>query len=166
MALQIRHGQKADVPAVLHLIKELAAYEQAAEQVEVTEEVLLRDGFSEQPLFRLLVADDGNGHIQGMAFYYFAYSTWKGMILYLDDLIVSQEARRSGIGRQLMEALATEAKRAGARQMRWHVLDWNEPAIKFYEALNTHLDPEWITCKMGPESIERLANGKSEQKTK
>ncbi len=159
MPIQVRQATEYDIPAVLGLIKELAAYERAADEVEVTEEVLLQDGFGEHPLFHLLVAEETNEEaIAGIAFYYFAYSTWKGKILYLDDLIVSHDQRRKGIGEQLMAALAKEAKKANARQMRWHVLDWNEPAIRFYEKIDTHLDPNWVTCKMGQQQIDQLAN--------
>jgi len=159
MPVEVRRATKKDIPSVLGLIRELAEYERAVDEVEVTEEVLIEDGFGSHPLFHLLVAEEAeDAPILGIAFYYFAYSTWKGKILYLDDLIVSHEQRRKGIGEQLMAALAQEAKKANVRQMRWHVLDWNEPAIRFYEKINTHLDPHWVTCKMGQKQIDQLAN--------
>ncbi|MBN4051619.1 GNAT family N-acetyltransferase, partial [bacterium AH-315-M05] len=124
--MKIRRGVKEDIQGVLALIKELAKYEKAADEVAVTVEQLARDGFSAKggslppgrrgasggetsELFKVIVAEDG-GSIVGMALYYFGYSTWKGKMLYLDDLVVSEEQRRKGVGEQLFEAVMQEAK--------------------------------------------------------
>ena len=92
-----------------------------------------------------------------MALYYFAYSSWKGKILYLDDLVVTEKHRRNGIGRLLFDELIRISVDSECRQMRWHVLDWNEPAIRFYKKYEAALDPEWITGKFEREQLQKLA---------
>lgn len=146
----IRKATKEDMPAVWKLIYELAEYEKAPEQVLATPESMVHDGFVAR-LFDCLVAINEAGEVIGTAVYYFGYSTWKGKMLYLDDLVVTQNARQFGVGMQLMEALFEVYKQANAQQMRWHVLDWNEPAIRFYEKIGAELDPEWIQCKFYPQ---------------
>ena len=163
LAVHIRQGVESDIPAILTLIRELADYERALDQVEVTEETLLHDGFGHSPLFELLIAENAHAHVVGMALYYYGYSTWQGKMLYLDDLIVSYRYRRMGVGWQLMKCLAREAYKADTSQMRWHVLEWNEPAIRFYEKLQTHLDTEWVTCKWDRLQIEQLAKLNTEE---
>ncbi len=131
---------------VLALISELAVYEHAANEVNITVEQLEKDGFGECSFFRCFVAEDGN-EIVGMALYYYRYSTWKGKTIYLEDLVVKQDRRRQGIGARLFETLAKEAKNIGAKRMEWQVLDWNEPAINFYKKYGAILDKEWVNCK-------------------
>ncbi len=162
MTINIRQAIKEDMEAVHALIRELALYENAAEQVSTTAETFAKDGFTDKPLFYVYVAEVANEStnnmpkIVGCALFFFAYSTWKGKIVYLDDLVVTQSYRRQGIGELLLRAVWAFARKHEARQVRWHVLDWNEPAIKFYKKLNVELDPEWITCryKMGDERQE------------
>jgi L-amino acid N-acyltransferase YncA len=140
--ITIRPALATDMPAVWALIYELAVYEKAPEEVKTTPASMIRDGFElERPLFHCIVAEDEAKEIVGIALYYLAYSTWKGKMLYLDDLVV-------GLGQRLMDTLLSIAKNEKAQQMRWHVLDWNEPAIQFYEKLGANLDGEWITCKV------------------
>lgn len=147
--ITIRPALATDMPAVWALIYELAVYEKAPEEVKTTPESMIRDGFElERPLFQCIVAENEAKEIVGIALYYFAYSTWKGKMMYLDDLVVTEKARRTGLGQQLMDELFAIAKNEKVQQMRWHVLDWNEPAIKFYEKLGANLDGEWITCKV------------------
>lgn len=153
MQVNIRRGTKKDLPTVWRLIKELAEYEKAPHEVTLTLEQFEQDGFGERPLYEFLVAEEEN-QIVGMALFYFAYSTWKGKMIYLDDIIVTQEYRRKGIGKKLMDALINYAKEAGAKQLRWHVLTWNTPAINFYKKYNANLDPEWITCKLTEQQIK------------
>lgn len=148
MKIHIRNAIAADMPEVWGLIKELAIYEQAPEQVVTTPEQMVSDGFGERPLFRCLVAETEDSKIVGIALYYFGYSTWKGKMLYLDDLVVSESYRRQNIGEKLLSQLMHIAKTENVQQMRWHVLDWNIPAIRFYEKIGAELDGEWITCKM------------------
>ena len=153
MKIIIRRGEKKDIPQVLELVKELAVYERAPNEVITNVEQMERDGFGENSVYRFLTAEAAE-KIIGIALYYTAYSTWKGKYIYLDDLIVTEKLRRSGAGKLLFDALLREAKRECANQLRWHVLEWNTPAINFYKKYNAVLDPEWITGKMSREQIE------------
>ena len=130
--MKIRKGVKSDLPSVLELIKELAVYEKALHEVEITLEQLEEDGFGEEPVFQFLVATE-NEEIVGLALYYFRYSTWKGKAIYLEDLVVKESHRGKGYGQKLLDAIVEEARQTGSKQVRWQVLDWNEPAINFYK---------------------------------
>ena len=145
--INIRKGTPADVEPALRLIKELAEYEKAPEQVINTVEQMLKDGFGEKPIFDLLVAET-NDNIVGIAIYFIKYSTWKGKWLYLDDIVVQESLRGKGIGRKLFDAVAAEAKLQNCQQLQWQVLNWNEPAINFYKKYDTVFDDEWINCKI------------------
>lgn len=138
----IRKGTEEDIPQVLLLIKKLAIYENEPESVLITESDLVRDGFGEQPAFHFFVAEHENS-VVAAAIYYYCYSTWRGKYLYLEDLIVSENFRRNGIGSQLFETLIQLTKSQGLKQMGWQVLEWNEPAIKFYNKYKATLDAEW-----------------------
>ncbi|WP_299990197.1 GNAT family N-acetyltransferase [uncultured Pontibacter sp.] len=151
--LNIRKGTIDDLPQVHNLIKELAVYEKAPDEVTNTLEDMHWDGFGENPIFKFFVAETEEG-IVGIALYYIAYSTWKGKMLFLEDLIVTERQRRSGIGKMLFNAVAREAKEIGAKRMKWQVLDWNEPAIAFYRKIGANLDGEWINCNMTEEQIK------------
>lgn len=153
MNIILRQAIKKDLPEVLSMIKELALYEKAPQEVTVTLEELERDGFGERPLFEVILAchDD---QILGMAFYFFSYSTWKGRCIYLEDIIVKEQFRGQKIGLKLFEAVIRKSKSYSARRMQWQVLDWNEPAINFYKKLNAHFDPSWINCKLTYEQIQ------------
>jgi GNAT superfamily N-acetyltransferase len=141
----IRAGVPADLPAVLALIQELAVYERAPDAVVTTVESMTRDGFGADRVFEFLVAEDtASGALLGLALYFPAYSTWKGRMVYLEDLVVTEAARGRGIGQHLIDAVIAEARRQGAQRLRWQVLDWNDPAIRFYQRLGAHLDPEWL----------------------
>lgn len=155
MSFVIRNGNPEDVPGMFRLIKDLAVFERAPEAVINTEEKLRIDGFGVNPYYRVFVAEDlKSKEIIGMALYYVAYSTWKGRIFYLDDLIVVESRRREGIGRKLLNALLQEARAENISQVRWHVLNWNKPAIDFYKKIGAEFDPEWVTCKMSREQVE------------
>lgn len=147
MEFTIRKGTKKDLPIVISLIKELADYEKALHEVKITLSELENDGFSDHPLFWILIAESGN-EILGMSFYYIRYSTWTGKNLYLEDIIVKEKYRGHKIGQALFSATIEEAKKMKARQMIWQVLDWNEPAINFYKKFNAELDGEWINGKL------------------
>lgn len=147
MDLIVRKGIPADVPAVLGLIRELALYEKAPLEVSNTEEDMLRDGFGEHPVYRMLVAEL-NGNVVGMAIYFIKYSTWKGKGVYLDDIVVTEPMRGQGIGAKLFKAVMQDARDMDAKQMHWQVLDWNEPAIRFYQRYGCDFDSEWINCKL------------------
>lgn len=145
--INIRIGKKADLEAVLELIKELALYEKALDEVENTLERMEEDGFGANPIFELLVAEV-DGTIVGTSIYYYRYSTWKGKRLYLEDLVVTKEKRGSGIGKKLFEATLEVGKSQKCSGMTWQVLDWNEPAIGFYKKYSANLDAEWINCNI------------------
>ena len=142
-----------DLPQVHALIVELAEYEKAPQEVTNTVEDMHWDGFGENPIFKFFVAESEEDGIVGIALYYMAYSTWKGKMLFLEDLIVTERYRRSGIGKMLFDAVAREAKEVGAKRFRWQVLEWNEPAIAFYKKIGASLDGEWINCNMTEEQI-------------
>jgi GNAT superfamily N-acetyltransferase len=146
-AVQIRFANPGDMSAVLGLIKELAIYENAEEQVTNTVEQLIEDGFGRNPTFECLVAVDDSG-VFGFALFYASYSTWKGNCLYLEDLLITERRRKEGFGGMLFEALIQIAKERGAKRFEWQVLDWNEPAINFYKKYKADLDPEWINGKI------------------
>lgn len=147
MKITTRKATKADLPAVIDLIKELATYEKAAHEVKITLEELEQDGFGTHPLYWIILAEI-NETIVGMSFYYIRYSTWTGKNIYLEDIIVKDEFRGKGIGKILFEDTIKEAKKLKVRQMIWQVLDWNEPAINFYKKFDAELDPEWLNGKL------------------
>lgn len=149
----VRKGKKEDLSQVHDLIRELAVYEKAVHEVETTIDILEEDGFGNSPAYGFYVAESDNT-IVGLALYYYRYSTWKGKLLYLEDLIVKDECRGQGIGRKLMDAVIHEAGRTNCRGVQWQVLDWNESAINFYKKYEPVLDPEWINCRLTYEQIK------------
>jgi len=153
MALIIRKGRKSDLPQVLNLIKELAVYEKAPHEVTVTVTDMERDGFRENPIFDFFVAETDN-KIVGISLYYIKYSTWKGKCVFLEDIIVTEQYRKYGIGKKLFDEVVKVAKQMQVKRLEWQVLEWNEPAIHFYKKLNTHFDKEWINCKLTDEDIQ------------
>ena len=146
-SFHIRPATRADVPRVFELICELASFENAREQVETNCEVLERDGFGPNPLFGLLVAQDGE-EVVGMALTYFRYSTWKGKRLYLEDLVVSEKARGKGVGKALLNAIIQTARDTNCTGLMWQVLDWNTPAIEFYKRFGARFDGEWLNVHL------------------
>lgn len=155
MVTQVRKARKDDVPEMLALIKELAVYEKAEHEVEVTVEELLRDGFGTNPLYHSFVAL-ANERIIGLALYYFKYSTWKGRCLYLEDLVVNMEYRKKGVGSALFLAVAQVAKTKQVKRMEWQVLDWNKSAIAFYRKHKAELDAEWINGRLRYAQLQKL----------
>jgi GNAT superfamily N-acetyltransferase len=153
--IHIRKATVTDVPAIHQLIYELALYEKEPEQVDTTPEIMIRDGFGDNPLFEAFVAEHEEDGIVGIALFYFGYSTWKGKLCYLDDLVVTERYRKQGIGKRLLNRLAVYAAEKDAGQLRWHVLDWNEPAIGFYKKIQAELDPTWITCRLSREQLAK-----------
>ena len=147
MNIEIRRGRAEDIPRVYDLICELAAYENAREQVETTPEILLRDGFGDEPLYQLLVAQNSS-HVVGMALSYFRYSTWKGKRLYLEDLVVTEAARGQGVGTLLLKATIDLARQTDCSGLMWQVLDWNESAIAFYQKFGVRIETEWNTVHL------------------
>ena len=153
MNIKIRNAEKKDVPVILDLIKELARYEKAPNEVTNTVEALEQDGFSDNPLYYVILAENET-EVTGMSFYFISYSTWKGKSIYLEDIIVREKYRGKGIGKLLFEETMQRAKEFGAKRMHWQVLDWNEPAINFYKKYNAILDGEWINCRFTEEQIK------------
>jgi GNAT superfamily N-acetyltransferase len=152
--ISIRFAEKKDAQVILDLIKELALFEKAPGEVTNTLEEIERDGFGENPAFKCLIAEL-NGEVAGLSLYYIRYSTWKGRILYLEDLIVSEKFRGKGIGKVLLERTLQEAEKLGVNGTRWQVLDWNEPAIEFYKKYNCTFDGEWINCNMDKAQLKK-----------
>ena len=148
LAYIIRDGIEADLPEVHQLVKELALFEKAPEEVITNVEIFKKDAFGERDNFKLLVACTNENKIIGICIYYIAYSSWKGRIVFLDDLIVHEPYRNKGVGKKLIQHLFDYCKKENIKQMRWQVLDWNLSAIKFYESLGAVIDKEWYTCKM------------------
>lgn len=155
MSVKIRVGDKADLPHILGLIKELAHYEKAPEEVEVTIAEMENWGFGKEKIFDFFVAEK-DGVIVGLALYYYKYSTWKGKCLFLEDIIVTEKMRGEGIGKLLFDKVVEMAKKEKVRRLEWQVLEWNEPAIKFYKKYNATLDPEWLNGKLTNHQLDLL----------
>jgi GNAT superfamily N-acetyltransferase len=143
----IRKAIATDIPAVHALIRELAEYEQAPEEVIVTEHDMLNDGFGSNPLYTCYVAEDHN-EIIGMALYYIKYSTWKGPCVFLEDIIVTQSRRKEGLGKLLFDQVLSDCRKMNCKRMEWQVLDWNTPAIKFYEQYEPEVLKEWLNYRL------------------
>lgn len=142
----IRKAVKGDEHQIMDLVQELAAYENAPDEVINTPQQLAIDLFQDKicECFVYEIEDK----IVGMALYYISYSTWRGRCLYLEDLYIQPQHRRKGIGKDLFECLIDEANKMGARRMDWQVLDWNESAIQFYKFIGATLDPEWLNGRL------------------
>ena len=157
MPIEIRKATREDVPRILELVRALARYEREPDAVVATEEDYLRDGFGDAPAFHVHVATDG-GEVVGFALWFFTWSTWRGRrCLHLEDLFVLPEHRKKGAGLALMRALASEAVSTGCARFVWQVLDWNEPAIAFYEKLGASVLREWLPVRLEGDSLGALA---------
>lgn len=152
MNIVIRNVEEKDFPQIIALIKELAVFEKAEDQVTNSVEQMRAD----IDFFKCFVAEiPENNEIVGMALYYFAYYTWAGKSLYLDDLYVKQEFRGYKIGSRLLQRLFDVAKKEKCKRVRWQVLDWNEPAVKFYKKMGAKLDSEWYNCDFDINAIQK-----------
>lgn len=155
MNIEIRKGTQADVPSALTLVKELATYEKAPNEVEVTIAEMTEWGFGIDKQFDFYVALL-DGVIVGITLYYFKYSTWKGKCLFLEDIIVTEAQRGKGLGKLLFDKVVEVSKEMKVRRMEWQVLDWNTPAIEFYKKYDAILDGEWVNCKLTNRQLDKL----------
>lgn len=152
MEFIIRPAVQEDMHRVLELVQELALFEREPQAVEVSVAQLQADGFGEQPLFRCFVGEHG-GEIVGMALVYARYSTWKGPVLHLEDLIVTERMRGSGLGTALLDQVVAHGQQMGVKRISWEVLDWNEPAIQFYEAKGAKVMRDWDVVHLNEEGM-------------
>lgn len=155
--MKIRKAIEKDMTSVLELIKELAIFEKEPDAVVVTVDDLVRDGFSENPLFQCFVAEVNN-EIIGMALYYYRYSTWKGKTIHLEDLIVKESKRGTGAGFALYKEIIKQGKAENVRRIEWNVLDWNTSAIDFYEKSGAKVLGDWRVVHMNENEIANFIN--------
>lgn len=153
MDFTIRKAEKEDMSQVLELINELAIYEKEPDAVEVTVTDLEEKGFGKQPAFQCFVAES-NKKINGIALVYKRFSTWKGEVLHLEDLIVSEQMRGKGLGAALLDEVVKYGKQLGVKRISWEVLDWNEPAIDFYEKKGANVMRDWDIVHLTEQGIE------------
>jgi GNAT superfamily N-acetyltransferase len=142
MDVNIRKAVVQDMPQVLDLIRELAVFEREPDAVEITISDLQNDGFGKHPAFECFVAEV-DGKVEGIALVYNRYSTWKGRVLHLEDLIVSQKMRGSGLGSALLDEVVRYGSQLGVKRICWEVLDWNEAAIGFYQKKGADVKRDW-----------------------
>ncbi|HEV2481214.1 MAG TPA: GNAT family N-acetyltransferase [Puia sp.] len=145
--ISIRRAVRDDCPRLLELIRELAEYERAPQEVTVTPDHFMESGFGPQPVWQAFVVTV-DGRVEGFALWYIRYSTWKGQRLYLEDLIITQAMRGRGLGKLLFDRLIREMRERNYSGMVWQVLDWNEPAINFYKKYQAKFDAGWINCSV------------------
>ncbi|MBK0384400.1 GNAT family N-acetyltransferase [Pedobacter sp. SD-b] len=155
MEIFIRYALESDCERMLELIHELALYEKAPHEVTVSLTDFVDAGFGHKPVWKAYVAEV-NGNIEGFALFYVRYSTWKGCRLYLEDFIVTEKMRGQGIGKLLFDKTIEEAKENNYAGMVWQVLDWNQPAINFYNKYNAGLESGWINASLSKEQIEKF----------
>ncbi len=155
--LIIREGTRADLPGLLALVKELADYEKAAGEVEVTVEQLEYDGFGPEKIFGFFVAEN-NDELAGIALWYFKYSTWKGKCVFLEDIVVREALRGQGIGKLLFDEIVKLAARHHCKRIEWQVLNWNTPAIEFYKRkYGADISDEWLNGRLIYKQIQEIA---------
>jgi GNAT superfamily N-acetyltransferase len=152
MKFTIRAASEEDYPAILSLIKELALFENAPEKVTNTVEQMKK----EKNLFGCFVAENKLGEVVGMALYFFAYYTWVGKSVYLDDIYVKKEYRRNKIGTALMKKIFEVARHENCNRVRWQVLDWNSNAIEMYRKAGATIDAEWLNCDFDRKGIQNF----------
>lgn len=161
MNIIIRRAGKNDCVRLMELVRELAVFEKAPQEVTVHLDHFIESGFGEKPVWWAFVAEVAEGEkkeIVGLALYYIRYSTWKGQRLYLEDIIVTESWRGKGIGKLLFDSIVKECADKKLSGMMWQVLDWNEPAISFYKKYGAHLDGEWINCTLSAEQVVQFSS--------
>jgi len=152
MDFLIREATKNDATQILDLIKELADFENELHEVEVTVKDLEKDGFNTNPAFKCFVAEHDNS-IAGIALVYNRFSTWKGKSLHLEDLVVSETYRGKGLGTLLLNEVVKYGRELGVKRINWEVLDWNEPAITFYEKKGANVLRDWDVVQLNEKGI-------------
>ena len=157
--MNIRKGKPEDMQAVLGLIQELADFEKEPDAVLVTVADLVRDGFGPVPLFHVFVAEV-ESEIVGIALWYYRFSTWKGKTIHLEDLVVKDKMRGTGLGYALYSEIIKQGKRDNVRRIDWHVLDWNTPAIEFYEKSGAKVLKDWYVVQMDEIGINHFVENK------
>ena len=157
--MKIRKAEKEDMQGVLELIKELAVFEKEPDAVLITEEDLIRDGFGSNPLFHVFVAEK-NKQVVGIALYYYRYSTWKGKTIHLEDLVVKESMRGTGLGYALYSEVIKQGQKDKVRRIEWNVLDWNTPAIAFYENSGAKILDEWRVAQMDEAAVNYFVENK------
>jgi GNAT superfamily N-acetyltransferase len=159
----VRAATASDAPLLAAMIRELAEFEHYLDQVDITPEDLLRDGFRGNPCFHALIAE-WDGHTAGYAFYFFTYSTWAGRpSLFVEDLFVRPDFRRKGIGKALLQRMAATAREQNCYAMRWEVLNWNTPAIDFYRSLGVELQTAWFPVLFAGDKFEKFSRADDQQ---
>ena len=153
--MNIREANPSDMSSVLRLIKELAKFENEPDAVEVTVENLINNGFKENPAFKVYVAEIDD-RIVGMALFYERYSTWKGKAIHMEDLIIEEKFREKGIGNALYTKVLKYAYKNNFKRVAWEVLDWNTPAINFYESTGAKILKEWRVVHMDEKSLSHF----------
>ncbi|SDD59772.1 Acetyltransferase (GNAT) family protein [Pricia antarctica] len=155
MIFTIRPSQEGDMPEVLRLVHELATYEKEGDAVEVTVDDLIRDGFGARKLFHCFIGES-DGEIVGMALIYERYSTWKGPVIHLEDLIVTKRMRGSGLGSALLAEVVKYGHQLAVKRICWEVLDWNDSAIKFYESKGANVMRDWDVVQLDEAGIKNF----------
>lgn len=157
----LRAGEPRDLADLVRLIAALADYEKLTHLLDITAEKLRPHLFGDKPVAEALVAELPNGSVVGFALFFTNFSTFLCRPgLYLEDLFVLPEHRQLGIGKAMLQALARLAVERGCGRFEWSVLDWNEPAIRFYEKMGATAMPDWRICRMTGEALETLAGGR------
>lgn len=155
--ISIRNATITDAALILEFIRGLAEYEREPKAVVATEEDLRRDGFGPDPKYRCVIAEWSNIPA-GFAFFHYNYSTWRGRPgLYMEDVFILPEMRGKGIGKALLQHLAQIAIREKCYGIRWMVLEWNEPALMFYEKLGAEILGDWETMLLAGDALIKLA---------
>ena len=154
MQFSIRKATREDADVILHFIRQLSEYEKLADSVSATRELILKFGFGERPCFEALLAENDDGEPLGMALYFYTFSTFLSRpTLYLEDLFVSPQSRANGVGKALLRELVEIARQRGCGRVEWAVLDWNEPAIRFYESLGANPVSGWTIYRLDGKNL-------------
>ena len=156
--ISIRKAESEDTGLILHLITELARFENAEQSVQATKDSILQSLFSDKATAKCLICVLGENPI-GYAVYFYNYSTWLGQNgIYLEDLYITPESRNNGAGKAVLKYLAQLAIAKGCGRFEWSVLDWNEPAIKLYESIGSEPQSEWVLYRLTGDNLKEFAN--------